>query len=391
MSLRRASRLDWPAGSLNAAMASSTLPPAGSASRAISAPSLAEGTRRVAEAGVDGIGRAHDLAGQAEVDARLARRVRQQPGAADVGDQADAGLRHGELRALGDDAVARVAGQADAAAHDDAVLDGDERLGIAADQRVEPVLVAPERARQRRALRAAVVQAAHVAAGAQAALAGAVEHHQLDGRIVLARQRSASQIRPTIGSVSALSAFGRFMVMRPGPALAADQDLVSCRLFHVLSLTFLGAVGISRPERPRRNRFMALHGKGRYNSPMTIWQKTFRVCDRGRRGGRHAAGRAGPVARARTGTMPSRRSTSPSPSPSSRSAPRWPRRTASSPAWRWRPSGACSTSRPRMPATSSASIDLAQAGHGRLRGLCRPDRRRCSRTTGSCCSTCWRA
>ena len=124
------------------------------------------------------------LAGQAEVDAGLPRRVRQQPGAADVGDQADAGLRHGEPRALGDDAVACVAGQADAAAHDDAVLDGDVGFGIAADQCVEPVFVAPERARKAGALRAAVVQRAHVAAGAQAALAGTVEHHQLDGRIV---------------------------------------------------------------------------------------------------------------------------------------------------------------------------------------------------------------
>ena len=77
---------------------------------------------------------------------------REQPGAADVGDQADAGLGHGEPRALGDDTVAGVTGEPDAAAHDDAVLDRHVRLGVAADQGVEAVLVAPERARVARAL-----------------------------------------------------------------------------------------------------------------------------------------------------------------------------------------------------------------------------------------------
>ena len=215
MSLRRASRLDWPAAPRTRRWRPRRCRRPASISRAISAPSLAEGTRCVAEAGVDGVGRAHDLAGQAEVDAGFARRVRQQPGAADVGDQADAGLRHGELRALGDDAVARVAGQADAAAHDDAVLDGDVRLGVAADQRVEPVLVAPElaRAAPSPAVRLSYRRARRRRRTGRARRRRRAGPTRRPDR--LCQASSASQIRPTIGSVSALSAFGRFMVMRP--------------------------------------------------------------------------------------------------------------------------------------------------------------------------------
>ena len=68
-----------------------------------------------------------------------------QPRTADVGDEADRRLGHGEHRAFGDDAIAGVAGQADAAAHHDAVLDRDEGLGIAADQCVEAYSSAQKR------------------------------------------------------------------------------------------------------------------------------------------------------------------------------------------------------------------------------------------------------
>src|SRR5690606_38011929 len=108
-------------------------------------------------------GTAHPLAGEAQINPRLAGRMRQQPGATHVGDETDARLRHGELAALRHDAVAAVTGQTDAATHDDAVHEGDVGLGIAADIGVEPVLVCPELAREAGALGRAVVYGPHVA------------------------------------------------------------------------------------------------------------------------------------------------------------------------------------------------------------------------------------
>ena len=55
------------------------------------------------------IGAADQLSGQREVFAQRARAARQEPAAADVREQADVGLRHRHLRALGGDAQAGVA------------------------------------------------------------------------------------------------------------------------------------------------------------------------------------------------------------------------------------------------------------------------------------------
>ena len=68
---------------------------------------LAGGHERIGEARVDRIGGAHAFAGEAEIDAGLPRRMRQQPCAADIGDETDACFRHGEPGALRDDAMAR--------------------------------------------------------------------------------------------------------------------------------------------------------------------------------------------------------------------------------------------------------------------------------------------
>ena len=93
--------------------------------------------------------------GQAQIHADLARAARQEPGPADVGEEADAGLGHGEQRALGDDAEAAVHRDPDAAAHGDAVEQGDVGLGEGVDAPVQPVLVAEERHRRRDAARRA--------------------------------------------------------------------------------------------------------------------------------------------------------------------------------------------------------------------------------------------
>ena len=126
------------------------------------------------------------VAGEAEVLAESPGRARQQPRAADVGGEADAGLGHRELRALGHDADRGVAGEPDAAAHRDAVGEGDERLRVLGDAGVERVLLAEE---QRRLLGGAadraLVESAHVSARAQPPLAGAVQQHDVDVGVVL--------------------------------------------------------------------------------------------------------------------------------------------------------------------------------------------------------------
>ncbi len=210
---------------------------------------LGRGDEGVAETRVDRVRSAHGLAGEAQIDAGFAGGVREQPGAADVGDEADAGLRHGELGTLGDDAVARVTREPDAAAHDDAVLDRHVGLRVAADQGVEPVLFAPEAACISRALLPAVVERAHVAAGAQRPVAGAIQQDQRDGGIVLPRQQRrpdpphhgmrerVESLRPVHGDAAC-------------PALTPDQDLVTCRCFHGRSLDIPDDIGISEPVWP---------------------------------------------------------------------------------------------------------------------------------------------
>jgi hypothetical protein len=84
--------------------------------------------------------------------------VRQQPCAADIGDETDACFRHGEPGTLRDNPVASMTGEADAAAHDDAVLERDIGLRVAADQGVDLVFVAPERPGKAGPFRAAVIQ-----------------------------------------------------------------------------------------------------------------------------------------------------------------------------------------------------------------------------------------
>ena len=67
-------------------------------------------------------------------------------GGADVGDEADHAFGHGDLGGLADDAVAAVAGDADAAAHDEALHQRDVGLGEGGDAGVHAVFVGPEAA-----------------------------------------------------------------------------------------------------------------------------------------------------------------------------------------------------------------------------------------------------
>ena len=138
----------------------------------------------VGETGLDRVGAGHACARQAEIEAEAALGAREQICAADVGNEADRRFRHGDLRALGDDAVAGVRGQADAAAHDDAVHQGDVRFPIARDHGIEFVLLAPEGMGVSRATCTRVVQPTHVAARTERPIACAIEDHNVDRRII---------------------------------------------------------------------------------------------------------------------------------------------------------------------------------------------------------------
>ena len=114
-----------------------------------------------------------------------ARRTRQDERAADVGDEADADLGHRHLRGVGDDPDAAVDADPDAAAHHDAVHQRDVGLAEAADLRVEQILVVPELPGFRPVGAGAVVDRDDVAACAQSAFAGPVDHDGADVVVVL--------------------------------------------------------------------------------------------------------------------------------------------------------------------------------------------------------------
>ena len=109
------------------------------------------GTRHIGidDAGPQRVRRLQAMAGQRQEGAQRTRQARQEIAAADIGEQADGGLRHGEQELLARHRMRAVHREADAAAHVDAVDQRDPRLGEAVDAAVDDVLVAEEVAPQR--------------------------------------------------------------------------------------------------------------------------------------------------------------------------------------------------------------------------------------------------
>ena len=108
----------------------------------------------VREPGRQAVGRAEARAGEPEIHAEAAGQARQHVGRADVREQADAGLRHREHRALGHHAVRAVHRDPDAAAHRDAVEQRDVGLGEMVQPRIHRVLDAHRSGPRRRRPRA---------------------------------------------------------------------------------------------------------------------------------------------------------------------------------------------------------------------------------------------
>src|SRR5580704_3886526 len=84
------------------------------------------------------------LSHEREIIAASPRKTGQDVGRADIGKKPDADLRHGELETLARDAVRAVNRDADPAAHDDAVDEGEIGFGVALDGTVERIFLGPE-------------------------------------------------------------------------------------------------------------------------------------------------------------------------------------------------------------------------------------------------------
>ena len=92
----------------------------------------------------DRVRRRQPLGGERAEGSGLARQAGQEPGGAHIREEADADLGHGELEPVARDPVRAVDRNADAAAHDDAVDQGDIGFRVALDRRIQGVFVAPE-------------------------------------------------------------------------------------------------------------------------------------------------------------------------------------------------------------------------------------------------------
>ena len=138
------------------------------------------------EAERDALRAVEPRAGQRQELRDAPAQAREVAAAADVGEQADRGLRHGEDGPLGRDPIFAGAGDADAAAHRDPVHEHDPALGVSVHEVVHPIFLEEEGLARRAMALARSGDGDDVAAGAEAAALGMVDQDQLHRRIVRA-------------------------------------------------------------------------------------------------------------------------------------------------------------------------------------------------------------
>ena len=105
----------------------------------------------------------------------MSRHSRQEPAAADIGKQADPGLRHGIGGALGRHSISRRGRQTHAATHGHAVHDHQNGLGVFENQVIESILNEEEFPRRRAVPRPALGEHPDVAARTEPAFSGMVD------------------------------------------------------------------------------------------------------------------------------------------------------------------------------------------------------------------------
>jgi len=139
------------------------------------------------ETAIECVRRAGPGAGQTEIATDPPRAQIQEAGRADIGKEADPGLRHRQHRALGRDPKSAVDRDPGAAPHRDAVDDRDIRLRVAVNMADQLIFLAEEHGGQRAVAGEAapgLVDRADIAAGAEGALAGAADQDGVDVRII---------------------------------------------------------------------------------------------------------------------------------------------------------------------------------------------------------------
>src|SRR5215472_6399340 len=127
------------------------------------------------------------MAGECQEHAQRARQAAQEIAAADIGKEADRGFRHREQEFFGRHRVRAMHREADTAAHVDAVDQRYPGLGVTVDAAVEDVLIVEEVAAKGAGgiFAALAIEIRYVAAGTEGAIAGAAQHHRLDGGVLL--------------------------------------------------------------------------------------------------------------------------------------------------------------------------------------------------------------
>ena len=127
------------------------------------------------------------------------------------------------------DAVRRVHRHTDAAAHADAVDQRDIGFRIGRDHPVQRVFLAEERIRRRPiAIELGVAQGTDIAAGAEGAVAGALDHDDVDMRIVVPLGQHARQDADH-PQVQRVQRFRAVQQNAAGPAVAACDHTLFMR------------------------------------------------------------------------------------------------------------------------------------------------------------------
>ena len=134
----------------------------------------------------EGVARANSRARQSEIGARAMGQPRQKKARPDIGEKADADFRHGEGEMIARDKPGAMRGDADAAAHHNAVDQRDIGLGVSLDAAVQLVFLAPEgQLRGMVASPALLIEPANVAARAKGPPTGARHDDSRDGIVAL--------------------------------------------------------------------------------------------------------------------------------------------------------------------------------------------------------------
>ena len=170
--------------------------------------------------------------GQGQELGEAAAQPRQITPAADVREDADRRFRHGQQCALGRDPVATGAGDADAAAHGDAVHESDAGLGVGIFEVVEAIFVEEEGARRFLGAVDALGDGDDVTAGAEPAAFGVIDEDDAHVRVVAPFDEGPGHVADHL-AVQAVQRLGPVEAQAAGEAFLDRQHVGLRRRRHV--------------------------------------------------------------------------------------------------------------------------------------------------------------